>query len=608
MPGEWDLLATRPGGTVTSLVNAGGDVLAATPAGLRRSSDGGRSWTVLGGARAPGIELVVPSPAFTSDATVLAGTSDGLLRSVDGGGSWQQALVGSRVAAIAFSPTFLNDGLVLVGTEQDGILRSHDRGHTWKSANPGLLDLTALGLACSPAFEADHTVFAATASGIFRSPNAGRTWRAIETLPTEPAVQCIGVSPRFPRDPIVVAGTEAEGLLRSTDGGATWHSVEALFGRSVTALAWSGGSNLTAATDVGVMASDNGGETWWRVGPELGPVLSVAFASDGTLLAGMPRLGVARSSDLLSWEGGNAGLQASLVVALALSPEFRRDQTLYLAGLEDGVAVSTDAGTSWETSNGVLAGDTAVFGLAAGRNRVYAASSAGIFRKNGNTSEWELVHSAPSRAVRADGQRVVAVRMTDALMASSDSGGSWLPLAWPASAGQPKSMAMAGSSTVLVGTGLPSISEAAVWRSTDGQDFQRVLIERGEGVVALAASPTDTVDSTIFAGVGDAVLRSVQGVFERVHGERRPVWRRVTLPGTVSALETSPAYRRDRTLLAATTAGVCISHDAGVTFQTLGSGMGDPPVLAVAFSPAYAEDHLIYAVELGGRIWRHRDA
>jgi len=167
---------------------------------------------VLGGARATGIELVVPSPAFTSDATVLAGTSDGLLRSVDGGGSWQQALVGSRVAAIAFSPTFLNDGLVLVGTEQDGILRSDDRGRTWKSANPGLLDLTALGLACSPAFEADHTVFAATASGIFRSPNAGRTWRAIETLPTEPAVQCIGVSPRFPGDPIVVAGTEAEGL------------------------------------------------------------------------------------------------------------------------------------------------------------------------------------------------------------------------------------------------------------------------------------------------------------------------------------------------------------------------------------------------------------
>jgi len=28
----------------------------------------------------------------------------------------------------------------------------------------------------------------------------------------------------------------------------------------------------------------------------------------------------------------------------------------------------------------------------------------------------------------------------------------------------------------------------------------------------------------------------------------------------------------------------------------------------VMLSPAYAEDHLIYAVELGGRIWRHRDA
>lgn len=607
IPGQWELLATRPGGTVTSLVTAGGEIQAATPAGLRCSADGGRSWTVLGSALMSGIELVVPSPAFASDATLLAGTSDGLLRSIDGGQTWRQALVGNRVLAIAFSPAFAYDSLVLVGTEQDGILRSDDRSNTWKSANPGLLDLTVLGLVCSPAFETDHTAFAATASGLFRSANAGRTWRAIETLPAEPAVQCVSVSPRFSTHPIVLAGTEADGLLRSTDGGATWHSAEAFVGRSVTALAWSVDGRLAAATDVGVMASDTAGETWFPVGPTLGPVLGVAFAPDGALLAGMPQSGVARSEDLVNWNSANAGLQANLVVALALSPTFGRDQTLLLAGLEDGVAISTDAGVRWEAANRGLGADTAVFDLAAAVDGLYAATSAGIFRRSGRAINWAQVHSTPARVIQADGRRVVGVSMTDGLLASSDGGASWLPLAWPAAGGQPKTVLLADPSTLLVGSTLPASAGAAVWRSTDGQSFQRVLIEPGASVAALAAPSTHAVDSTLFAGIADGVFRSVPGLVERVGGEKRPVWRRVGMPGTVSALATSPTYRQDRTVVAATSRGACISRDGGASFQAWTDGPGAVPLVVVAFSPAYGTDHLVYVVELGGRIWRHRD-
>ncbi|MGI9148844.1 MAG: YCF48-related protein [Chloroflexota bacterium] len=605
MRGEWELLATRAGGTVTSLVTTtDGNMLAATPAGVRRSSDGGRSWAVLGPANLSGIELVTASPAFTSDATLLAGTADGLLRSLDGGRAWQQALVGGRVMAILFSPTFAHDGLLLAGTEQDGILRSDDGGSTWKSANPGLLDLTVLSLACSPAFVADHAFFAATSAGLFRSTNAGRTWRAIDTLPTEPAVQCVSVSPRFASDATVLAGTETDGLLRSTDGGATWEGVDALVGRSVTALAWSASGNcVAAATDTGVMLSHTTGASWRRVGAELGPVLSLAFTSDGTLLAGMPRVGIARSSDLVRWESANTGLQASLVVALALSPEFGGDQTLYVAGLEDGVAVSADGGTRWDTFNGGLPEETAVFGLAAGPRGLFAATHAGVFRRD---QDWHQMHPAPSRAVRADAERVVGVQLSGAVMTSLDSGASWSAMDWPTSVGQPQSVVMACSTTLVVGSSQASTSEVTVWRSEDGQDFQRMLVERGSGVVALAAGPTSGADSAMFAGVGDTVFRSVGGVFERVPGEPRPVWRRASLPATVCALETSPDYARDRTLLAATTAGVCISRDAGQTFQSLGTGIDDRPVVAAAFSPAYAEDQLIYSVELGGNIWRHR--
>jgi hypothetical protein len=605
--GQWELLATRPGGTVTSLVTSGSLVLAATPAGVRRSTDSGRSWSVLSGAIAPPPEVVVASPAFADDAILLAGTADGLLRSSDAGQSWQLALVGSRVLSIAFPPSFHQDGLVLVGTEKDGLLRSNDRGQTWTSGNPGLLDLTVLGLACSPAFEVDHTVIAATASGLFRSSNAGRAWRAIETMPGEPAVQSIALASRFPSHPVILAGTEADGLLRSPDGGGTWHSVGTLAGRSVTALAWRSESTVAAGTDVGVTASHDGGATWSHMGREMGPVLSVAFAPDGALLAGMPRHGVARSRDLASWETANAGLQANLVTSVALSPEFESDRTLYLAGLEDGVSTSTDAGASWASANAGLAAGTAVFGLVASPAGVYAATSTGVFLRRGRSDEWKQVHPTPARAVRAAGRRVVALGVSGALVTSSDDAASWQLLPWPASAGQARSMALAGPSTLFVGSTLPSTSEVTVWWSTDGQRWQRVLVEHAADAVVLAAPPINGYDSTIFVGVGDAVLRRVPGVVERIGAERRPGWRRAQVPATVTALETSPSYREDKTVMAGTTAGVCISRDAGLTFQPWSAGMGNVPVVAVAFSPAYLADRQVHAVELGGRIWRRKD-
>jgi len=305
------------------------------------------------------------------------------------------------------------------------------------------------------------------------------------------------------------------------------------------------------------------------------------------------------AANFVSWEAANAGLQANLVVSIALSPEFERDHTLYLAGLEDGVSVSTDAGASWECANAGLGTATAVLGLAASPDGVYAATSAGVFHTRGRADEWKQVHPAPARAVRAEGRRVVALGMHGALVASADGAASWRPLEWPASAGQAKSVALAGPSRLFVGSTLSSTSEVAVWESTLVQGWQRVLVEPASDVAALPVPLAHVVDGTIFAGIGDTVMRTAEG---------RLVWHRAGLPGTVTSLEASPAYRTDTTILAGTTAGACISRDAGLTFEPWGAGMDNAPVIAVAFSPAYATDRLVYALELGGRVWRNQNA
>ena len=587
MSSTWQLLGTRPGGTVTSLAaisGTSGGILAATPAGVRHSTDGGRSWSVLGGPLVPPIEVVMPAPSYARSGLALAGTADGLYRSTDGGATWTATLVGSRVLCIAFA----DERLVLVGTESDGVLRSEDAGQTWKSGNPGLLDLTVLGLACSPSFATDQTLLAATASGIFRSRNAGRAWRAVETLPGEPVVQSVAAT-----ESALLAGTEGDGLLRSIDNGQTWSSVPALAGRSVTALAVSASTRIAAATDTGVAVSDDAGATWRWVESLSEPFLCVAFTADGTLLGGLPRRGVVRSSDGISWESASTQLCANLVVALALRP----GGLLCLAGLEDGLVVSSDAGASWQPVS--LGEASAVYGLSA--DAAYAATGVGVFKRREGAGEWERSSTIPARAVASSGDWVAALGLEGEVCTSADGGQTWRTLAWPTgAAGAPTSLSVAVDGTLLVGT------NAGVWRADgrSGADWQPILEAQAGRVSSVLAAPTYPINGLCFVGVGDEVWSTARGVQEVVRGQRRPAWRRTSSPGSVIALASSPTFAQDRTLAVGTSVGVALSRDAGAHWMPWSDGLTGLPVLAVAFSPHFATDHLVYAVELGGRLWR----
>src|SRR5205823_1197052 len=123
--------------------------------------------------------------------------------------------------------------------------------------------------------------------------------------------------------------------------------VPSLAGAGISALAFSTvvapGRLIAAATEQGVAISEDAGWTWRSTGRELGPILSLAFVPGDeaeALLAGLPHQGVARSDDQGStWALANDGLGASLLVALAISPAFDQDQTLFAAGLQEGVSV-----------------------------------------------------------------------------------------------------------------------------------------------------------------------------------------------------------------------------------------------------------------------------
>ena len=154
--------------------------------GVRRSVDGGRTWT----------DCKLPDPAVFSlavsaaDGAVYAGTEPSrLFRSDDGGEGWSEldALLElpsqpswsfpprpwtSHVRWIAPSPH--DPGLLLVGIELGGLMRSSDGGQSWQDHRPGA-QRDVHSLAWHP-----HTpdrAYEAGGGGAAFSTDAGESWQ-----------------------------------------------------------------------------------------------------------------------------------------------------------------------------------------------------------------------------------------------------------------------------------------------------------------------------------------------------------------------------------------------------------------------------------------------
>lgn len=170
-------------------------------------------------------------------------------------------------------------------------------------------------LAASPSFARDGLCFAARASGLYRSADGGATWQpAYDSLKLDGALAtpAVAVSPDFAADRTVFAGV-AGAVLRSHDAGGTWY---------VSMLP-------TPPPVVSCLAT------------------SPDYLRDGVIFAGTMEDGVFRSSDRGSlWVRWNFGLLDLHVLALALSPHFAQDETLFV-GTESGIFRSTNGGRAW---------------------------------------------------------------------------------------------------------------------------------------------------------------------------------------------------------------------------------------------------------------------
>jgi photosystem II stability/assembly factor-like uncharacterized protein len=173
---------------------------------LKKSSDGGSTWTDVRPSGLPSLDIhgfaVDPRNPRTLYAAV---AGQGLYRSRDGGHSFSLASkqVGGSVMALAVLP----DRRVLAGDMQRGLLESDDGGAGWKQR----LRAQLMGLAVNPS---DPRRILATGQGIALSTDGGQSWRSVLDLPD--GAGPVAWSASNPRLAYVVGFDHS--FYRSTDG------------------------------------------------------------------------------------------------------------------------------------------------------------------------------------------------------------------------------------------------------------------------------------------------------------------------------------------------------------------------------------------------------
>ena len=379
--------------------------------GVYRSKDAGHSWYRAGnGLINVGISDIYVSLTLGHVYALATGRTGSLYKSSDAGANWvkvyngtvplsamagwgsqgKNILIGDKAGSLYLSQ---NAGLIwvklheftacgvinnistvgnpaiqqmfFVATSACGLFRTSDGGRTFQPMNVGIDDLNIRGIAISPEFHNDSTVFLATGSkAIYISRNAGLTWLLYQDgITTNPQggvdnnFRGIRVSPNFKADKTVFL-EGFDGTFKSIDGGFRWSEMTVMPKTLIQSVALSPNYYLDKSLALtsyvaGIYRSQNGGKSWTSMADNLTSrnsdiIFSPSYAKDRTIFAAIESPNrIAKSTD-----GGDTWTKTDIAcqpTIIAPSPDFFNDQTIF-AACRGGIILlrSIDGGETFE--------------------------------------------------------------------------------------------------------------------------------------------------------------------------------------------------------------------------------------------------------------------
>jgi len=340
------------------------------------------------------------------------------------------------------------------------------------------------------------------------------------------------------------------------------------------------GNIITNNRDCGIVIEDTGtmsntvsgnligldvdGTRDWRVHSL---VVSPDYAADQTLWVGTPYHGIWRSTDGgAHWSDVNVGLTRLDVRTLAVSPHYANDRTLF-AGIGGGsISRSTNGGLSW--------------------TQVYTG-----------TIDRDVVALAISSDFENDGH-VFAATDGMGVLVSVDGGQTWATrntgiVDWVVHDVE-VSPAYAVDKTVF------AVSWRTVYRSVDaGINWQIMSHDTWAGGHLLAISPNYTADQTLFLGMRTcddtpAFWKSTDNgtTWNPIGGD--PGWCALQSLALAPGSGGAPMF-----LVGDEWSGVYLSQNGGASWSRVWDGRY---TWAVAFSPAFAQDQIVFAGQRAGTV------
>jgi photosystem II stability/assembly factor-like uncharacterized protein len=262
--------------------------------------------------------------------------------------------------------------------------------------------------------------------------------------PAQDYIYGLAAAPDFATSGVCYAA-HLGGLHRSGDGGRTWYPALASLGLGMpvpaTSVAVAGDGAVFVGLPGGIVSSRDSGATWSRaLLPSPAPSISALaisphFSQDGTVFAGTIEDGVFVSINRgINWQAWNIGLLDHSILCLAVSPGFGRD-ALVFAGTEGGIFYSANGGRYWREL-GFPMEHAPVLCLALSSDyeqtgQIFAGTAAnGLFSSSDRGQHWGT-HSLPEGAINAllvtPDQHGILALVDDLLLFSGDNGATWTP-------------------------------------------------------------------------------------------------------------------------------------------------------------------------------------
>src|SRR5437763_571046 len=603
--GDWLSLGTPGGDVFDAAVSTADPAIALAgiaPDGsfggtLYRSADAGNTWSEV----LPLNGISVFDIEFAPDGAAYIGTQDSVRRSTDGGNSWTLLNLGIGVNDQVFdvaldpsNPSILWAGIAdASGSQPVNVMRSTDSGATWSNRTPPLAaPISCRGIAVDPSDS--NTVIAAFGGDfgggeVWTTTDGGDSWTDRSAgLPNNPMQVVVYDGTRLLVGGGQRFGSENVGLYRSTDVAATGTPLHDNT-RSVCvgdglAVDPNDAQTILVATDGGGVNRTTDGGNSWEIG--IGGTAALAgrslrFRPDSSteLFLGTSSLAVFRSTD-----GGDHFVQSSNGISelnlfsIDASPLAANELAVAFQGQNNGgVLSSVDGGMTWQLESAPptrysavrFAPDGTLYAISSGPSSV---AQEGLYRRENNGS-WTPLGPDQGPLFESD---------LDTMRFSHNN---------------PNLILLGGSDFGVAGF------EGTIWRSTDaGQtwtkvyelgDFHRVtdleIVEDGTDQNMVAAWNSESGDN-----VGGALRSTDGGAFWFDSSTGLPAF--FTNP-RLCASPTDPQSLVISAWLSFQSGGLFRTTDAGATWASTG-WTGSATVGDVACHPV--DDQTLFVTQLSG--------